>query len=143
MWFEDELVNNDVFQILKVKSTIRESSSKVIINAVTWKSWLHVRPSTVLAIELNKLKDKYSNGFNITFVNKKDNSSMLIYWAMDILAMWLRVNTDFDIMLEWEDLSEELITDLVNIFNWLETHNIAGCESVPTAINRILWTNLF
>jgi hypothetical protein len=60
---------------------------------------------------------------------------------MNILSLWLRVNTDFDIVLEWENLDNELIEDLIKILGWLETHSVAWCESIPTAIERILWNN--
>ena len=142
MKFEEDLISDDNLQILKTKSVNKISDTKVVISAITWKSWLHVRPSNVLAMELNKLKEKCPSSFSIIFINKETNTPLLINWAMDILALWLRVNTNFDIMLEWEDISDNLITDLTNILNWLETHSIAWCESVPTAINRILWRNL-
>jgi hypothetical protein len=61
------------FQILKIKWINKVLPQKIIINAVTWKSWLHVRPSTVLAIEINKLRNKYSTNFNVTFINNKTN----------------------------------------------------------------------
>lgn len=132
---------NDDFQILKTKWIKRIWRDKVIIGAVTGKSWLHVRPSNVLFLEINRLKSKHTSSFNVTLLDSETGESKLVEWAMDILSLDLRIDKNFEITLEWADISDELVNDFVKTLNWLETDSIAWCESVITAISRILWKN--
>lgn len=113
---------------------VKYSTDKTTIFTLkTWKSWLHVRSSTVLACNLSKLHKKYNIPFKILINNIE------IEGVMSVLSLWIWTNQEFELVLDGENLNKHLINDVTNTLNGLENHNIAWSQSVSNAIKDILW----
>lgn len=138
-WIEEDVNESDNQKSIEILSILNHwyRGQDYVIGALAWRSWLHVRPSVVLYWFIRKL---WWN-FNVLLRENNTSEETIIDSPMDIASLWYTWGKEFEIVLRGDHLSDWKIQDFVNEVESLERKEVAWCESIPSALQRILGGN--
>jgi hypothetical protein len=123
--------------IAVIDKTDRCSGTKVVMHAHTGSSGLHVRPSTYLWEQFSLLKKDYSD-LTMSFQKDKMPVATKIESVLDVFAVEILGNQEFDMILESKNLNDSLVERFKTIFNTIDSHPVVWHVAEPNTHDRLV-----